>query len=510
MIYFNTSIAKLVEMAVQRGEGMLTATGALLVYTGKYTGRSPGDKFIVGTADTDQSIWWETNQIISEQQFDNLHVKMLNYLRGKDLFIFAGYAGADPRYSVPVKVINEYAWQNLFIQQLLIRPQDTYWPVPTVPQLTILAAPGFSAAPSVDGTNSEAFILLNLSKKLILIGGTLYAGEIKKAIFSVLNFLLPKQNILSMHCSANQNRAGETALFFGLSGTGKTSLATDSDRYLIGDDEHAWSQDGIYNMEGGCYAKCINLSCLEEPQIWAAIRFGTILENVVVDNEARHPNYNSAAISENIRAAYPITHIENSIYPGIASHPATIFFLTADAFGVLPPVARLTPEQVMYYFLSGYTSKLAGTEQNISEPQATFSACFASPFLPLRPMVYANLLKAKLVSYKTRVFLVNTGWQGGSYGTGSRISINDTRRIVAAASNGSLDTVEYITDPVFKLHLPTKCPGIADQMLTPSLSWQDKDAYRQTAGKLAALFQQNAVRAEFPQEILAAGPGNTD
>jgi phosphoenolpyruvate carboxykinase (ATP) len=507
MIYFNTSIAKLVEMAMQRGEGMLTATGAFLVYTGKYTGRSPCDKFIVGTADTDQDIWWETNQIISEQQFDNLHVKMLNYLRGKDLFIFAGYAGADPRYSVPVKVINEYAWQNIFIQQLLIRPQDTYWPVPTQPQLTLLAAPGFTADPSVDGTNSEAFILLNLSKKLILIGGTRYAGEIKKSIFSILNFLLPKQNILSMHCSANQSSAGETALFFGLSGTGKTALATDTDRYLVGDDEHAWSQDGIYNIEGGCYAKCINLSRKEEPQIWDSIRFGTILENVVIDNEARNPNYDSTAISENIRAAYPITYIENSIYPGIASHPATIIFLTADAFGVLPPVARLTPEQAMYYFLSGYTSRLAGTEQNVIEPQATFSACFGSPFLPLRPMVYANLLKAKIASHKARVFLVNTGWQGGAYGTGSRISLTATRRIVAAAVNGCLDTAEYITDPIFKLHLPTKCPGITDEILTPSLFWQDKDAYRESALKLATLFHLNAVRADIPHEILGAGPG---
>ncbi|MDF2569282.1 MAG: phosphoenolpyruvate carboxykinase [Sporomusa sp.] len=508
MIYFNTSIAKLVEMAVQRGEGMLSDSGALLVYTGKYTGRSPNDKFIVETPDTTQDIWWENNQKISATQFDRLHGKMLDYLRGKDLFVFAGYAGADPKYTLPIKVINEYAWHNIFIQQLLLRPQDTKWPVPTEPYLTILATPGFTASPSIDGINSEAFILVNLSKRIILIGGTHYAGEMKKSIFSVVNYLLPKQDILPMHCSANQSSTGEATLFFGLSGTGKTALSADANRHLIGDDEHAWSQDGIFNIEGGCYAKCISLSRESEPQIWSAIKFGTVLENVIVDNEARTPNYNNQAITENTRAAYPIDHIPNSIYPGVGNHPGSIIFLTADAFGVLPPIAKLTPEQAMYYFLSGYTSKLAGTERGITEPQATFSACFGSPFLPLKPVVYANLLKDKITKHKVRVYLVNTGWQGGSYGIGERINIHYTRRMVAAAVSGGLEAVDYNLDPIFNLNIPSKCPGIPDNLLTPLASWREKADYRQTALKLASMFCANAAKTGIPPEISQTGPIN--
>ncbi|WP_371381408.1 phosphoenolpyruvate carboxykinase (ATP) [Sporomusa aerivorans] len=510
MIYFNTAIPKLIEMALFRREGMLTATGAFLVYTGKYTGQSPNDKYIVETADTVQDIWWENNLKMSEKQFNSLHNKMLDYLRGKDLFIFAGYAGADPRYSLPVKVINEFAWQNIVMQQLLIRAQDTCWPVPTTPQLTVLAAPSFTANPAADGTRSETFIIINPGRKLILIGGTHYAGEIKESIFSLLNYLLPKQNILPMHCSANQAANGETALFFGLSGTGKTALSTNTDRCLIGNDEHGWSQDGIFNIEGGCYVKCTRLSRKYEPEIWDAIKFGAILENVVVDNEARRPNYDSQAITENTRAAYPMDHIPNSIYPGTGSHPSTIVFMTADAFGVLPPIARLTTEQALFYFLSGYSSRPAGTETGITEPQATFSACFGSSFFPLKPGVYANLLKEKINRHKVRVFLVNTGWQGGPYSSGTRINSNNTRLLVTAALNGFLDSAEYITEPVFKLHRPLKCPGIPDDLLNPSLFWHSQTAYRENALKLAAMFHSNACQADIPPELFAAGPGYTN
>lgn len=507
MLYFNTSVAKLVEMALQRREGILTASGALLVYTGRHTGRSPGDKFFVESLDTKDTLWWESNQKISEVQFEKLHARMLDYLRGKDLFIFSGYAGADPNYSVTVKIINEFAWQNIFSQQLLIRPQDTNWPIPAEPQLTVLAAPGFTAVPSQDGTNSESFIIINLSKQIILIGGTHYAGEIKKAIFTVMNYLFPAKNILSMHCSANQKPNGQVSLFFGLSGTGKTSLSADADHNLIGDDEHVWSQEGIFNIEGGCYAKCIGLSPEAEPQIWEAIKFGTVLENVVIDNEARHPNYASQAITENTRAAYPIKHIHHSIYPGTGAHPKTIIFLTADAFGVLPPIAKLTPEQAVYYYLSGYTSKLAGTECGITEPQATFSACFGSPFLPLAPIVYARLLREKISAHNVQVYLVNTGWQGGRYGVGKRIDIHYTRKMIAAATEGKLDKIPYVKDPIFKLDIPLNCPEVPEVLLNPQKVWQDVTAYRETARHLASLFHANAIKAGIPEKLAITGPG---
>lgn len=506
MIYMNTPIAKLIELALQRKEGMLTAAGAFLVYTGKHTGRSPNDKFITAGKDAQTDIWWENNQQLSDAQFDKLHHKMLTYLHDKDVFVFSGYAGADPNYSLPVKVINELAWQNIFIQQLLLRPQDTNWPIPAEPQLTVLAAPSCTANPAADGTTSESFIIIHLQKKIILIGGTHYAGEIKKAIFSVMNYLLPQQNILPMHCSANQKAAGQVTLFFGLSGTGKTSLSTDTGYRLIGDDEHAWSAAGIFNLEGGCYAKCIGLSPEKEPQIWNALKFGAILENVTIDNAARIPNYASQALTENTRAAYPITHIHDSIYPGTAPHPQTIILLTADAFGVLPPIARLTPDQALYYYLSGYTSKLAGTERGVTQPEATFSPCFGAPFLPLRPIVYANLLKEKILTHQVQVFLVNTGWQGGPYGIGKRIDIDLTRTMITAAIDGTLNTVPYATDPVFNLHLPVSCPDIAASLLVPSASWTDKTAYQEKAHRLAAQFHANALKTGIPREIAAAGP----
>lgn len=506
MLYFNAAVAQLVEIALRRSEGMLTASGALLVYTGIHTGRSPNDKFLVESLDTKDTVWWENNQKLTEAQFERLHAKMLDYLRGKDLFVFSGYAGANPNYSVPVKVINEYAWQNIFSQHVLIRPQDSARPIPTEPQLTILSAPGFKAKPSIDGTNSESFIIIHLNKQIILIGGTHYAGEIKKSVFTVMNYLLPARGILPLHCSANRNPNGQVSLFFGLSGSGRTSLSVAADHSLIGDDEHGWSHEGIFNIEGGCYAKCIGLNRDNKPQIWNAIKFGTILENVVIDNEARNPNYGSQALTDNTRAAYPINHIRNSIYPGVAGHPKTIIFLTADAFGVLPPIARLTPEQALYYFLSGYTCKLAATGRSVSEPEATFSACFAAPFLPLPPVVYARLLKEKIASHNVQVYLINTGWQGGRYGIGKRIDIHYTRKIVAAATDGKLDKVPYAKDPLFQFQIPLSCPEIPENLLIPDKSWQNTTAYHETAHHLVSLFRANAVKTGIPEKI-AAGFG---
>jgi phosphoenolpyruvate carboxykinase (ATP) len=506
-MHINTAIPQLVEMSLLRNEGILTSTGALRVATGKYTGRSPNDKFVVDTPEVHQDIWWDNNKRISERAFNELYQRMLQYLKDKDLFVFNGYAGADPKYTLPVRVINEFAWQNIFVQQLFLRQNDTGWTIPHEEAFTILAAPGFTAVPNEDETTSEAFIIVNLAKKIILIGGTNYAGEIKKSIFSVMNYLMPKQNILSMHCSANKSANDAVTLFFGLSGTGKTSLSADTDRFLIGDDEHAWSDSGIFNIEGGCYAKCISLTRENEPQIWDAIRFGTIVENVVLDPQTRVVDYENEAITENTRAAYPVHFIPNSVYPGVGGHPSTIIFLTADAFGVLPPIAKLDPQQAMYYFMSGYTSKLAGTERGITEPQATFSACFGQPFLPLHPLDYANLLKDKIACHKTRVFLINTGWQGGAYGTGKRISIQFTRRMVSAAMDGYLDYVDYVTDPIFNLQVPLKCPGVPDTILQPQNTWQDRAAYQRSAEQLAAMFHKNFAKfAGMPKEVVASGP----
>lgn len=504
-VYHNLPVPKLVEMALIHGEGAITASGALRVVTGKYTGRSPDDKFLVETADLADEIWWQNNKRISEKNFAGLYGKVVDYLKNKDLYVFEGCAGADPAYALPVRIINEFAWQNLFVHQLFIRP-DAVTP-PDRPGFTILAAPGCTADPAVDGTNSEAFVVVNFAMRIILVGGTHYAGEMKKSIFSIMNYLLPKQGILSMHCSANKGADNDVALFFGLSGTGKTSLSADPDRLLIGDDEHGWSPNGIFNIEGGCYAKCIKLSHKNEPQIWDAIKFGSVLENVVMDEETREVDYDSEALTENTRAAYPIDFIPNSIYPGVGGHPNTIVFLTADAFGVLPPIAKLSPEQAMYYFLSGYTSKLAGTERGITEPQATFSACFGAPFLPLPPLVYAELLKEKISRHNTRVFLINTGWQGGAYGVGKRISIQYTRRMVAAAINGYLDFVDYVTHPIFNLEIPAKCPGVTDAILMPQNTWTDQEAYMQAAERLAGMFHKNFAKfADMPAEVIQSGP----
>lgn len=486
------SVPQLVEKATSRGEALLTVDGAVRAETGKYTGRSPKDKYTVEEADSkDQIDWGNVNQPISSEVFDNLYVKVVNYLKEKDeLFVFKGFAGADKDSQLSIQVINEYAWHNLFVHQLFIRPTEEEL-ASHVADFTIVSAPNFKADPAVDGTASETFIIVSLEKKVILIGGTEYAGEMKKSIFSIMNYLLPQQGILSMHCSANVGQAGDVALFFGLSGTGKTTLSADADRKLIGDDEHGWSDNGVFNIEGGCYAKTINLSEEKEPEIYHAIRFGSVLENVVVDEETRECNYDDGSLTENTRVAYPIDYIENIVAPSVAGHPKTIIFLTADAFGVLPPISKLTKEQAMYHFLSGFTSKLAGTERGVTEPEPVFSTCFGSPFLPLPATVYAEMLGQKIDEHGAQVFLVNTGWTGGEYGVGSRMKLSYTRTMVRAAIDGKLNNVETTQDAVFGLHIPTAVEGVPTEVLNPRDAWADKVAYDAKAAELAGLFKEN-------------------
>lgn len=505
-IHMNLSAAKLVEEALRRGEGKLTDSGAFNVNTGKYTGRSPHDKFIVDVASVHDDIWWGNNKPISGAKFDRLYARLTSYLQNRDIFVFDGFAGADPDYRLPIRVVNEYAFQNLFVRQLFITPTEDELKN-HVPGFTVIAAPGFNAIPKEDGTHSEAFIVLNFKKKLVIIGGSLYAGEIKKSVFSVMNYLMPKAGVLSMHCSANVGSDGSTALFFGLSGTGKTTLSADPERNLIGDDEHGWTDKGIFNFEGGCYAKCINLTREKEPQIYDAVKFGAVLENVIMDEETRKPDYDSDELTENTRAGYPVEFIPGAVIPGVGGHPSAVVFLTADAFGVLPPIAKLSREQAMYYFISGYTSKLAGTERGITEPQTTFSSCFGAPFLPLSPMVYADLLGKNIEKHDAHVYLVNTGWTGGSYGTGSRMELKYTRAMIKAALGGDLDDVEYEADPIFGLNIPKSCPGVPAEILSPKTTWKDKDAYDETARKLAKAFAENiAAFPEISEEVLLAGP----
>ncbi|MFJ7736730.1 phosphoenolpyruvate carboxykinase (ATP) [Lysinibacillus sp. NPDC097287] len=486
------SVPQLVEKATSRGEALLTVDGAVSAETGKYTGRSPKDKYTVEEAGSkDQIDWGNVNQPISSEVFDNLYVKVVNYLKEKDeLFVFKGFAGADKDSQLSIQVINEYAWHNLFVHQLFIRPTEEEL-ASHVADFTIVSAPNFKADPAVDGTASETFIIVSLEKKVILIGGTEYAGEMKKSIFGIMNYLLPQQGILSMHCSANVGEAGDVALFFGLSGTGKTTLSADADRKLIGDDEHGWSDNGVFNIEGGCYAKTINLSEEKEPEIYHAIRFGSVLENVVVDPESRVCDYDDGSLTENTRVAYPIDYIENIVTPSVAGHPKTIVFLTADAYGVLPPISKLTKEQAMYHFLSGFTSKLAGTERGVTEPEPVFSTCFGSPFLPLPATVYAEMLGNKIDEHGAQVFLVNTGWTGGEYGVGSRMKLSYTRTMVRAAIDGKLNNVETIQDAVFGLHIPTAVEGVPTEVLNPRDAWADKAAYDVKAAELANLFNDN-------------------
>lgn len=505
-VYYNLSVPELLEKALARGEGFFTATGALRVNTGKYTGRSPDDKFIVDTPAVHEDVWWQANRSLSEDAYERLRYRILAYLQNRELFVFDGFVGADPRYRLPLRVITEFAWQNLFAHQLFLRPTAEEL-ANHEPQATVIAAPGFQADPEIDAINSEACIVLHLERQEILIGGSLYAGEIKKSIFTLMNYIFPAQGVFPMHCSANMGQDGDVALFFGLSGTGKTSLSADPRRFLIGDDEHGWSDDGVFNMEGGCYAKCIQLSRENEPQIWDSIRFGSVLENVVIDPATRQPDFDSAAITENTRAAYPVDFIPGAVIPGVGGIPATVVFLTADAFGVLPPISRLTPEQAIYHFLSGYTSKLAGTERGITEPQATFSTCFGAPFLPRPPVVYAEMLRHRINKYGVRVFLINTGWSGGPYGVGRRIAIKYTRAMVTAALQGDLDRVEYVADPIFNLAIPAACPGVPVEILQPRHTWSDGAAYDRQAEKLAGMFARNFDKfAGVAGDVAAAGP----
>lgn len=497
-IYHNCSPVELVEHALERGEGVLTNTGALAVETGKYTGRSPKDKFIVDIPEVhDEICWGSVNVPMDESKYDRIYKRLTAYLQNRELFVFDGFAGADEKFSLPIRVINEHAWQNLFAHQLFIRPNDIELKNHKA-QFTIIAAPGFHAVPEIDATKSEAFIIVHFGKKQVIIGGTEYAGEIKKSVFSVMNYLLTEKQVCPMHCSANVGPDGDVALFFGLSGTGKTTLSADPGRNLIGDDEHGWSPNGIFNFEGGCYAKCINLKKEHEPQIFNAIKFGSVLENVVIDPLTREADYADDCLTENTRAAYPIDYIPGAVIPSVGKHPKTIFLLTADAFGVMPPIARLNKEQAMYYFLSGYTSKLAGTERGIVKPEATFSSCFGAPFLPRSPHVYAKLLGELIDIHQTKVYLLNTGWTGGAYGEGNRISLRYTRAMVTAALNGTLDDVPYKANHIFRVNVPTQCPGVPDVILEPRDTWKDKEAYDRQAWELVHMFEQNYSTLNVP------------
>ncbi|MBE7121533.1 phosphoenolpyruvate carboxykinase (ATP) [Bacillus cereus] len=497
------SVPQLVEKVLMRNEGKLTSTGAVSASTGKYTGRSPKDKFIVKEASVaDKIAWGAVNQPISEEHFNKLYTKVLEYLKEKEeLFIFKGFAGADRNYRLPIQVINEYAWHNLFVHQLFIRPTEEELTTHES-GFTIVSAPNFKADPVIDGTNSEAFIMVSFEKRIVLIGGTEYAGEMKKSIFSIMNFLLPEQDILSMHCSANVGEEGDVALFFGLSGTGKTTLSADPNRKLIGDDEHGWSDNGVFNIEGGCYAKCVNLSHEKEPQIFDAIKFGSVLENVVIDGQTRIADYNDTTLTENTRAAYPMHAIDNIVLPSVAGHPNTIIFLTADASGVLPPISKLSKEQAMYHFLSGYTSKLAGTERGVTSPQATFSTCFGSPFLPLDASRYAEMLGEKIEKHDAKVFLVNTGWTGGEYGVGKRMNLGYTRAMIQAALSGELAKAETAKHDIFGLEVPRHVPGVPDEVLMPEQTWADKDAYKAKAIELANEFKENFKKFDSVSEAI--------
>ncbi len=509
MVYWNLTTGALIERIVTRREGMLAHEGAVVVRTGTHTGRSPNDKFIVCCQEDHDKIWWgKVNKEFSPGRFEHLYVRMRSYLQGRDIFVQDTTAGAHPEHKLPIRVITESAWHSLFARNLFIRlaPEE----IPNhIPEFTILQAPGFHADPEEDGTNSEVFIILNLEKRLILIGGTSYAGEIKKSIFTTLNYLLPLKGVLSMHCSANIGNNGDTALFFGLSGTGKTTLSSDPERALIGDDEHGWADDGVFNFEGGCYAKTVKLRKEWEPLIWQATRhFGTVLENVTIDQNTRRVDFDDDSLTENTRAAYPIGFLNNIVPGGRGGHPANIFFLTADAFGVMPPIARLTADQAIYYFLSGYTSKLAGTEKGVKEPQTTFSTCFGAPFLPLYPSVYANLLSEKIARHHSQVWLVNTGWTGGPYGVGSRIDIPYTRAMVRAALSGELASVPTRMDPFFGLPVPEHVPGVPDEVLNPRLTWADPEAYDRQARLLVSKFQDNFTQfaSQVPEAVVASGP----
>ncbi len=507
-VHFNLLTAALYEHAIRRQEGQIAPEGPLVCRTGAHTGRSPNDKFTVKEASSEGNIWWgKVNKPVAPAQFDVLRKDIIAHLKGQELFVQDLYAGADLEYRLPVRFIHELAWQNLFVRNLFIVP-------PTAdlanfqPQFTVMTAPSFKADPARHGTRSDVGIVVNLASREVLICGTSYAGENKKSIFSVLNYLLPLRGVLSMHCSANIGQDGDTALFFGLSGTGKTTLSSDPERQLIGDDEHGWSDRGVFNFEGGCYAKMIRLSPEAEPQIYSTTkRFGTVLENVMMDPVTRRLDFDDASLTENSRGAYPIEFIDNAVPSGIGGHPKTIVMLTADAYGVLPPIAKLSAEGAMYHYLSGYTAKVAGTEKGVTEPSATFSTCFGAPFLPLNPNVYAKQLGERIARYGSRVWLVNTGWTGGPHGVGSRMKIAYTRAMIRAALSG-LDQVAYQRHPVFNIDVPVSVPGVPAEVLDPRGTWSDKSAYDAQAAKLAKMFVENFKTnfSDAEANVAAAGP----
>jgi phosphoenolpyruvate carboxykinase (ATP) len=508
--YWNLTPAELVEETIIRGEGMLTDVGALAVDTGKFTGRSPKDKFIVCDDTTEKSVWWgDINIKITPEYFDHMHDKLCAYLQGKTVYVRDSYACADPKYRLSIRVVTETPWANLFANNLFLRPAKEEIAAAVHCDWSIICVPGFQANPKTDGTRSENFAMINFTKKMILIGGTAYTGEIKKGIFTVLNYVLPHdKSVLSMHCSANIGKDKDTAIFFGLSGTGKTTLSADPNRGLIGDDEHGWADNSVFNFEGGCYAKCVNLSKEKEPEIFSAIKFGALVENTEFFDGTTTVDYDNISKTENTRVAYPIHHITNAVEPSVAGIPQNIFFLTCDAFGVLPPISKLDAGQAMYHFISGYTAKVAGTEVGITEPTTTFSACFGKAFLPLHPTRYAELLGEKLKKNKVNVWLVNTGWSGGSYGVGARMKLAYTRSMITAAINGELEKGKFENLPIFGLNFPSSCPNVPADILNPRNTWKDKNAYDAKANALAASFVKNfAQYAEYAnEEILSAAP----
>ncbi len=507
--YWNLTPADLTEETIARGQGVLSDSGALVVLTGEFTGRSPQDRFIVCDDKTEDAVWWgDINKKFDADKFDKLYNRVTAYLTNRDVFVRDNYACADDAHRLNIRVVTEFPWSNMFANNMFLRPERSELENFN-PDWHIVCAPGFMADPELDGTRQHNFAVINFSKKTILIGGTGYTGEIKKGIFSVLNFILPhEKNILSMHCSANVGESGDTAVFFGLSGTGKTTLSSDPNRRLIGDDEHGWSDDSVFNFEGGCYAKTIDLSAEKEPQIYKAIKFGAILENIGFEDGTSTPDYTDSSVTQNTRVSYPIHHIDNIMEPSKGGNPKNIFFLTADAFGVLPPISKLTSAQAMYHFISGYTAKVAGTEAGINEPQTAFSACFGAPFLPLHPVKYAEMLGEKMHKHNVNVWLVNTGWSGGAYGTGSRIKLKYTRAMITAALTGALDSVEYNTHDVFGLNMPTSCPDVPNEILSPKNTWDNKTAYDKKANDLAKEFVNNFKQFEegSSEAILNAAP----
>jgi len=508
--YWNLPVPRLYEEAIRRDEGVITAGGPLLALTGRHTGRSPNDRFLIREPGSEDKIWWgKVNRGLGRESFDALWAGLREYFGGRDAFVFDGWAGADARYRLPVRVITELAWHSLFARNMFVRESSEKLREHE-PAFTVISAPGFQADPAVHGTDSGTFILIDLGQRTVLIGGSRYAGEIKKSIFTVMNYLLPEQGVLSMHCSANYGAGhDDVALFFGLSGTGKTTLSADTERTLIGDDEHGWSDDGVFNIEGGCYAKVIRLSAEGEPEIYATTRqFGTILENVVADPESRRLDLDDGSLTENTRASYPLDSLASADADGCAGHPKNLVLLTCDAFGVLPPLSRLTEAQALYHFLSGYTAKVAGTERGVTEPSATFSTCFGAPFMPLHPGVYAEMLGEKMRRHGARAWLINTGWTGGPHGTGHRIALSHTRRMVRAALSGELEDAETAPDPVFGLAVPRQVKGVPDALLHPRDTWSDPAAYDRRAAELARMFADNFEKYAEGVDVAvrAAGP----